>query len=88
MGRTLPSGTMQFLIEQQSFDQFRRALMRPDQLVLDDLFAAAHNHIAAITHAGGALTMETMLLAMLLEQNKKIMRLQGIIDQLTGTKLS
>jgi hypothetical protein len=81
MGRTLASGTQQFLIEQQYFEQFRRALLRPDQLVLDDLFSAAHNHIAAISAAADALPMETILLAMLLEEHKKVMHLQSILER-------
>jgi len=57
MGRTLPSITQVFLQEQESFHRFRRALRRGDQLALDDLFAAAHQHL---------LPFEVFLLAMLI----------------------
>lgn len=86
MGRTLPTFSQTFLIEQQNFSQFRRALRRSDQLALDDLFALAHNHIAAASYAAAALPMETILLAMLLEEHKKVMRLQSNLEQLERTK--
>ena len=86
MGRTLPSFTQTFWAEQKNFSQFRRALRRSDQLVLDDLFASAHNHIAAASYAAAALPMETILLAMLLEEHKKVMRLQLAIELLGSTK--
>jgi hypothetical protein len=82
MGRTLPSVTQAFLIEQQNFSQFRRALRRSDQLALDELFAWARNHVAAAAYAANALPMETMLLAMLLEEHKEVMRLRNEIERL------
>jgi len=82
MGRTLPSITIAFLQEQQSFARFRRALRRSDQLVLDDLFAAAHQHLAAAAYAAHPLPFETFLLAMLLEEHKKVLRLQNILEDL------
>ena len=82
MGRTLPSITIAFLQEQESFNRFRRALRRSDQLVLDDLFAAAHQHLAAAAYAAHPLPFETFLLAMLLEEHKKVLRLQNILEDL------
>lgn len=76
MGRTLPSITQTFLQEQQSFARFRRALRRSDQLALDDLFAAARQHLAAAAYAANSLPFETLLLAMLLEEHKNFLRLQ------------
>ena len=55
MGRTLQSITQVFLDEEQAFARFRRALRRSDQLVLDDLFAAARQHLAAAAYASHAL---------------------------------
>lgn len=70
MGRTLPSITQTFLHEQESFARFRRALRRSDQLALDDLFVASHQHLAAAAYASHALPFEIFLLAMLLEEHK------------------
>jgi hypothetical protein len=80
MGRTLPSITMAFLQEQDSFNRFRRALRRSDQQVLDDLFAAAHHHLAAAAYASHPLPFEVFLLAMLLEEHKEVRRLSGLLE--------
>ncbi|MEN6570988.1 MAG: hypothetical protein ABFD24_04015 [Anaerolineaceae bacterium] len=80
MGRTLPSITMEFMQEQEAFSRFRRALRRSDQLVLDDLFASARNHLAAAAYAANALPMETFLLAMLLEEHKEVTRLRSLVE--------
>jgi hypothetical protein len=79
MGRTLPSITQAFLQEQESFSRFRRALRREDQLVMDDLFSAAHRHVAAAAYAAHPLPIETFLLAMLLEEHKRVMRLERML---------
>lgn len=83
MGRTLPSITVAFLQEQESFARFRRALRRTDQLAIDDLFASAHQHLAAASYAAHALPFETLLLAMLLEEHKEIIRLRTAIEGVT-----
>ena len=82
MGRTLPSITQSWQEEQAAFTRFRRALRREDQLALDDLFAAARNHLAAAAYAANALPMETFLLAMLLEEHKTVLRLLAEIEDL------
>lgn len=84
MGRTLPSVTQAFVIEQENFSRFRRALRRSDQLALDDIFAATRKHVAAAAYAANALPMETMLLAMLLEEHKEVMRLREIVEALAA----
>jgi len=80
MGRTVPSITQAFLKEQGSFARFRRALRRSDQLMLDDLFAAARQHLSAAAYATHALPFEIFLLAMLLEEHKQVMRLRSALD--------
>jgi hypothetical protein len=86
MGRTLPSITQAFLQEQASFSRFRRALRRSDQRALDDLFAAARQHLAAAAYAANALPFETLLLAMLLEEHKEVMRLRGWLEESGANK--
>jgi len=80
MGRTLPSITQAFLQEQQSLARFRRALRREDQLALDDLLGSSRRHLAAAAYASHLLPFEIMLLAMLVEQHKQVMRLRREID--------
>ncbi len=82
MGRTLPSATQLFLQEQESFARFRRALRRGDQEALDDLFAAARQHVAAASYASHALPFEVFLLAMLLEEHKEMLRLRRILEEM------
>ncbi len=82
MGRTLPSITQEFLNHHSSYVRFRRALRRSDQLVLDELFANARNHLAAAAYAANPMPMETFLLAMLLEQHKIVHRLKEQVDEL------
>lgn len=82
MGRTLPTATQNFLQEQESFTRFRRALRLADQVALDDLFAAARQHLAAITYAAHVLPFEAILLAMLLEEHKEVIRLRERLDSL------
>ena len=84
MGRTLASITQAFLDEETAFAKFRRALRRSDQLVLDDLFASAHQHLAAAAYASHALPFETILLCMLLEEHKEVIRLRQYMEELRG----
>lgn len=82
MGRTLPSITQVFLQEQEAFHNFRRALRRRDQAALDDLFALARQHLAAVACAAHPLPFEIFLLAMLMEEHKTIQFLQQEIERL------
>ncbi len=84
MGRTQTSITQQVQIEEEAFLPFRRALRRSDQLVFDELFVAAKNHRAAAAMASRALPMESMLLAMLIEEHKALKYLQVQIEELQG----
>jgi len=82
MGRTLPSITQAFLQEQQSLARFRRALRREDQLALDDLLADARQHLAEAAYASHLLPFEIMLLAMLVEEHKLVLRLRQQVETL------
>ena len=84
MGRTLPSATIVFMQEEAAFGRFRRALRRSDQLALDDLFVSARQHLAATQYATHALPFEVMLLAMLLEEHKEVMKLRERMEAGSG----
>jgi len=81
MGRTLPSFMQVILSEQASLAKFRRALRKGDQDALDALFRMAHYHAAESAYASHALPFEVMLLAMLLEEHKLVLRLQKQIER-------
>ncbi len=86
MGRTLPSITQAFLQEQQSLAKFRRALRLEDQRALDDILAASRRHLAAAAYASHLLPFEVMLLAMLVEEHKEVLRLRQRLDVLEQKK--
>lgn len=80
MGRTLPSITQVFHMEEESLRRFRRALRRSDQLALDDLFTAAQKHLAAAAYAANSQPMEIFLVAMLLEEHKTMLKLKEQVE--------
>jgi hypothetical protein len=67
-------------LEDSPVMRFRRALRRGDQIVFDDLFLRLREHVAAIKITQRASTLETILLAMLLEEHKEVARLRRIIE--------
>jgi hypothetical protein len=82
MGRTVPSASQLFFEEEQMFKQFRRALRKPDQLALDDLFAQAKKHVAEIGYAAHIRPFETIVLAMLVEEHKEMIKIKERLDSL------
>jgi hypothetical protein len=80
MGRTVPSATQLILHEQDALAKFRRALRKEDQHAFDDLFRGARYHVAAIGYASHLLPFETMLLAMLIEEHKRVQRLEALMN--------
>jgi hypothetical protein len=65
----------------ESYLRFRRALRRPDQLVLDNLYQKASLHFAAAQSVEHALPFEVLLLSMLLEEHKEVERLRQQVDE-------
>jgi hypothetical protein len=72
MGRTLPSITQVFHMEEAALSRFRRTLRPIDRQALDHLLDAAQHHLSSAAYAAHTLPMEIFLLAMLLEQHKAI----------------
>jgi len=83
MGRTLRSISQEFHREREAYATFRRALSRRDQLALDEVFSRAQIHLAEAAYAANALPMETFLLAMLLEQHRRVLALRRAVQALT-----
>jgi hypothetical protein len=52
---------------------------------LDELFASARQHLAAVAYAAHALPFEAILLAMLLEEHKEVRRLRERLEALSPT---
>ena len=83
MGRTLPSATMLFQHEEASLQKYRRALRKADQFALDQLLDFAQKHIAEAGYAANQMPFQVFLLSMLLEEHKKVSRLEAMIEKLT-----
>ena len=84
MGRTVPSITLAYQQELEALGRFRRALRRSDQLVLDDLLSASHQHLAAAAYGAHTLPFELFLVAMLLEERKEVLHLRARVEHLQG----
>ena len=80
MGRTLQTTSQLILNEQAAFNNFRRALRPADQKLFDTLFTAARQHTAAISLADHALPLESILLAILIEQQRRIEHLERLLN--------
>jgi hypothetical protein len=76
MGRTVPTFTMVLQQELDSWDKFRRALRREDQEVIDELFRAARRQLAGCAYAARPVPFESIVMAMLLSQQRTITELQ------------
>lgn len=82
MGRTLQTTNQLIHNEISNFNNFRRALHVDDQKRFDTLFAHALQHTAAISLADHALPFESMLLAILIEQQRQIEQLESSLNSL------
>ena len=75
--KTLPYQTesiFTLILEQeiQEWSKFRRALRKEDQAVFDQLFEKARLHVEAGANASRPWPFETILISMLLEQEKEL----------------
>ena len=81
MGHSTKSATQLIIDEDTKLAKFRRALRREDQLALDELFRAARYHVMAIANASHLLPFEVMLLAMLLENQKRTTKVEQLVKK-------
>jgi len=82
MGRTIAPYSIQMELVEQRFSKFRRALRKQDQEIADDLFRYAKFHVQAGVMAANPNPADSMLFAMLLEQQRTIRKLQQQITEL------
>jgi hypothetical protein len=82
MGKTLPP--FSFLIEQERrrWVPFKRALPKADQALFDRLFDCAKLHIQAGVMVARPWPFETIVMAIVLEQQKQVDRLESLLDEL------
>ena len=88
MGRTVPTFTNLIDLELSSWAKFRRGLRKEDQDVFDDIFRAAKLHLAENFYAMRAVPFESMIMSIIIEQQKTIRKLKEEIGQLSHKPLS
>lgn len=76
MGRTVLPYSQMWEEERERWRKFRRALRKEDQAHFDRLFELARLHLQAGVYAANPWPLESMLLAMLLEHEKALRRLE------------
>jgi hypothetical protein len=82
MGRTVLPYSQVWEEERRRWQKFRRALRREDQAHLDRLFDLARVHLQAGVYASQPCPLESMLLSMLLEHQKAIVRIEERLQRL------
>ena len=80
MGRTVLPFSQALEREYEDWKKFRRALRREDQQVLDRLFDRARIHVQAGSYASRPWPLETILVSILLEQEKELAELQAKLE--------
>ncbi len=81
MGRTVLPFSQIIEREYADWKKFRRGLRREDQVVLDRLFDLARLHVQAGVYASRPWPLETILVSILIEQEKALAALR---DELKG----
>ena len=76
MGRTVAPFSQVLAAEFQSWKGFRRALDQEGRAAFDRLFAAAKFHLPAMVYASRTTPLEAILMGILVEQQKALVRLQ------------
>lgn len=84
MGRNNDTFTLVIDRNRGEWSKFRRALRKEDQLLFDEMWRAPKIHLAAGAFIANEIPFESILMAMLLEQHKRIRRLEAQQDYTTS----
>ena len=82
MGRTVPTFTNLIDAELASWSKFRRGLRKDDQEIFDEIFRASKLHLAENFYAMRAVPFESMMMSIVVEQQKAIQRLEKEVEKL------
>ncbi len=85
MGRTVLPFSQVLEREYADWKKFRRGLRKEDQAVLDRLFDLARIHVQAGVYASRPWPLETILVSILLEQEKALAALRAKLKVLEET---
>jgi hypothetical protein len=83
MGKTLPPFSQLIEYERRRWAPFKRALPKEDQALFDRLFDCATLHIQAGVMVSRPWPFETIIMAVLLEQEKRIGEMVRRIEEST-----
>jgi hypothetical protein len=82
MGKTLPPFSQLIEAERRRWMPFKQALPKADQAIVDRLFDCAKLHIQAGVMVSRPWPFETIVMAILLEQQTQVERLERLLDEL------
>jgi hypothetical protein len=82
MGRTVSPFSHVMQAEYERWKKFRRALRKEDQEFFDDLFEQARLHVQAGVYASHPVPLESIFMAILIEQQKTIRGLELQLQEL------
>ena len=88
MGRNNDTFTLVIDRNRETWSKFRRALRKDDQVLFDELWRAPKIHLAAGAFIAREVPLESIFMAMLLEQYKRIKRLEKAEEMLTVSVVS
>jgi hypothetical protein len=86
MGRTLPPFSQLIEAERRRWAPFRRALPKADHMIFDKLFDCAKRHVQAGVMVSRPWPFETMVMAVLLEQEKRVAEIVKRLEELLAGK--
>jgi len=86
MGRTVLPYSQVLEREYADWKKFRRGLRREDQVVLDRLFDLARLHVQAGVYASRPWPLETILISILIEEEKALAALREKLKELEEDK--
>jgi hypothetical protein len=82
MGKTLPPFSSLIEQERRRWMPFKKALPKADQAIFYRLFDCAKLHIQAGVMVSRPWPFETIVMAIVLEQQKQVERLESLLDEL------
>jgi hypothetical protein len=82
MGKTLPPFSSLIEQERHRWMPFKKALPKADQPIFNQLFECAKLHIQAGVMVARPWAFGTIVMAIVLEQQKQVERLESLLDEL------
>jgi hypothetical protein len=82
MGKTLPPFSQLIEGERRRWAPFKKALPKEDPVIFDRLFDCAKLHIQAGVMVSRPWPFETIVMAIILEQQKQVERVVRLLDEL------